>query len=150
MLLRDSIEERNNDIDKLMEYSHKVTPGFIAVSDTDEVAHTRIRGGAESELALTADRTVVVYPGSEKAKDVDVKVSAEIPEAPLKAGEKVGSYTVTLDGAELESGDLLAARDVEPGGFLSRYYISDHAAILGAAVLIAYLGFVFFRLRRLW
>ena len=46
-------------------------------------------------------------------------------EAPLDKGSKAGTYTVVLDGEEVEKGELLTAEDVEKGWIFSKLYISN-------------------------
>ena len=139
VLLRDTMKERSNDIAKLQEHSHKVTPGFIVASNGDAVTHTRIKGGAETTASLTFDKTVIAYPKSAKNKDIKVAITTDPLEAPVPKGTKAGRYSVIVDGEELENGDLLLAEDVEKGWLLSRLYISNRSTLIGGTIVLLFL-----------
>ena len=139
VLLRDSREKRSEDITKLQDYSHKVTPGFIVASEADEVCLTRIKGGAETLAPLSFDKTVIAYPKSADKKDIKVAISTDPIEAPASKGARAGRYSVIVDGAELESGNLLLTEDVEKGWFLSRFYISNQSTLIGAAIIFLFI-----------
>ena len=125
VLLRDTMKKRPSDIKKLMEFSHRVTPGFIVAEEGDVVCKADVKGGAVTETNLAFDKTVFAYPKDSDKSAIKVSLEADGIEAPLKAGQKVGTYSVMVDDKELTKGDLLAEEDVEKGWFLSRFYISN-------------------------
>jgi D-alanyl-D-alanine carboxypeptidase len=136
VLLRDTKKKRPDDIEKLMEFSHVVTPGFQVASEGETVAMARVKNGAETEVGLSIDKTIKAYPKDEKKKNIKVLVNPNKLEAPLKKGAEAGSYTVMVDGRELESGKLFVSDDVEKGWFLSRFYISNKKTLFGGAIVL--------------
>ena len=136
VLLRDTKKKRAGDIKKLKKFSHLVTPGFCVATEGDIVCSARVKGGAATEIDLGIDKTIYAYPKSAKKRDIKVIVNPSKLEAPLAKGSEAGTYVVMLDGRELESGKLYAAEDVEKGWFLSRFYISNDATVLGAGILL--------------
>ena len=130
VLLRDTMKKRSSDIEKLQDFSHKVTPGYVVAKKGDAVCSADIKGGAETETKLVFDKTVYAYPKSEKKSDIKVALDVDELEAPLKKGQKAGTYTVIVNEKELEKGTLLAAEDIKKGWILSRFYISDKETII--------------------
>ena len=135
VLLRDNMEQRTEDIIKLQEYSHKVTPGFIVGTEGAVVCSARVKGGEETVVPVAVDKSIYAYPKSGNDKDIKVALQTEPLEAPLKKGTKAGTYTVIVDGTELESGNLMAAADVEPGWLPSKLYISNRSTLIGLGII---------------
>lgn len=136
VILRDTIKKRPADIRALMEFSHEVTPGFTVASEGDEVCDVRVRGGAETRTMLTMDKTVNVYPRSNKARDIKVKIDADKLEAPVEKGAKAGTYSIEVDGEVIETGELHASKDIEKGWLLSRMYISNRSTMIGGGIML--------------
>ncbi|MBQ6624056.1 MAG: D-alanyl-D-alanine carboxypeptidase [Mogibacterium sp.] len=136
VLLRDTMKKRPADIKKLMKFSHEVTPGFTVASEGDIACEARVKGGAETVVPLSMDKTIHIYPEDNKERKIKVDVEADKLEAPLAKGSKAGTYKVMLDGEEVESGELLAAKDVEKGWIFSKLYISNNSAIAGAVIML--------------
>lgn len=136
VLLRDTLKKRSSDIKTLMKFSHDVTPGFTVANEGDEVCETRVKGGAETVVPLAMDKTIHVYPKEGRKKDIKVKTDIDNLEAPLKKGIKAGTYTVTVDGEEIETGDVLTAKSVKKGWRPSKIYISNNSTIAAAAVML--------------
>ena len=137
VLLRDTIKKRPADIKALIEFSHKVTPGFTLASEGDEAAEARVKGGAETVIPLVMDKTIHVYPKENSKSEIKVRTVINKLEAPVKAGVKAGTYTVMVDGEEVDSGELRAASDVEKGWLLSRMYISNRATLIGTGIILS-------------
>lgn len=90
------------------------------LSLTDDLYPVKVEDGMEPEVDVICDETAALtLPKGEKDK---VKRSVTIEEsvpAPVKAGDKVGTISFTLNGEELASFDILAAEDVEKKSFTS-------------------------------
>lgn len=142
VLLRDTKKKRSEDIRKLMEFSHVVTPGFQVAAEGDAVAIARVKYGAETEVALTIDKTIKAYPKDGIKKNIKVLLNPAKLEAPLAKGAEAGNYTVMLDGRELESGKLYVAKDIEKGWILSRFYISNEKTLLGGTIVLVAVAFI--------
>lgn len=136
VLLRDTLKKRPADVKTLMKFSHDVTPGFTVANEGDAACEARVKGGAETVVPLAMDKTIHVYPKDNRKKDIKVETDVNNLKAPLKKGSKAGTYTVTVDGEEIETGELLAAESIEKGWLPSKLYISNSSTIAGAAVMI--------------
>ena len=137
VLLRDSLEKRSSDIEKLQDFSHRVTPGYIVAGKGDVVCSADVKGGAETETELCCDKTIFAYPKNGEKSEIKVAIDVDELEAPLKKGQKAGTYTVIVNDKELEKGKLLAAGDVKKGWLLSRFYISNkECLVLGAFIVL--------------
>ena len=77
----------------------------------------RARKGLRAYLVMTLVRGR--YDDLEASVTVDPWLMA-----PLRAGEKIGSLTVSLDGAVLHEGPLVVVEDVPEAGFFLRIWHS--------------------------
>lgn len=137
VLLGDSMEKRISDIEKLQDFSHRVTPGYIVAGKGDVVCAADVSGGAETETGLCFDKIVFVYPKNGQKSEIKVAIDVDELEAPLKKGQKAGKYTVIVNDKEVDKGKLLASRNVKKGWILSRFYISDkESMVLGVFILV--------------
>ena len=136
VLLDDDKKDRPKDAEKLMAFSHEVTPGFRATKKGDEVCGARVKHGKKTKVKLLADRQTVAYPKTESEKSVKVKTKVKKLEAPLKKGDEAGTYTVYANGQAVGKGKLIVAEDIGTGLPLSYLYISDRAGIMLAAVIV--------------
>ena len=140
VLLRDTIDKRPSDLKKLIEFSQKVTPGFRATTEGRDTVGVKVKGGEETTTYLAPDKTIYVYPQDNKKGEVKVKVETDKLTAPVKKGVKAGAYTVLVNGAEFDSGDLITTENVRKGGALSKLYISNETAKrCGTTLLVLFL-----------
>ena len=135
VLLDDDKDNRPKDVEKLIAFSHEVTPGFRATKKGDAVCSARVKHGKKTRISLLADRQTVAYPKTGSDKSVKVKTKVNKLEAPVKKGDEAGSFTVYANGDPVYKGKLLAAEDVEKGLPLSYLYISDRSGIILTIVL---------------
>ena len=135
VLLEDDQENRPKDAVKLMAFSHKVTPGFRVTKKGDEVCEAWVKHGKKTRVKLLADRQTAAYPKTESEKSIKVKTNVNKLKAPLRKGDRAGTYTVYANGQAVSKGRLLVAEDVEKGLPLSYLYISDHSCLLLAIVI---------------
>ena len=144
VLLDDDKKNRPKDVVKLMAFSHKVTPGFRVTEKGDEVCEAWVKHGKKTRIKLVADRQTAVYPGTESEKSVRVETEVDKLQAPLRKGDRVGTYTVFSDGQAVSKGRLVVPEDIKEGLPLSYLYIPDRNAVIlvAAVVLILMLGFV--------
>ncbi len=83
-----------------------------------------VSGGSSSQLKPVwgADLNIFMKHGDEKtAFKVDYELPAKL-QAPIKAGQDIGTGNVIVDGQAAGSAPLIAPADVPRGGILSRLY----------------------------
>ena len=143
VLLKDDTDKRGKDAVSLMKFSNKVTPGFLVSDEGDPVAYAKVRHGEFTRTVLEVDGRTTAYPSSCSADDIDVEMTIDELEAPIKKGDKVGTYTVYVEGELLAEHALVAAEDIETGWLPSYLYISNYdtlrilrAAGAAAAVIL--------------
>lgn len=134
VLLADEKDARAKDAGKLMAFAAKVTPGFLVSSEGDEVTEARVKHGEFTKTKLAVDGTTTAYPASEKAEDIQIEMNVEPIEAPLKKGEKVGTYRVVANDNVVAEHNLVATEDIEVGWFPSYIYISNQQTIIGSVL----------------
>ncbi len=100
------------------------------LSLTDDLYPVKVEGGMAPEVDVICDETAALtLPKGEKDK---VKRSVTIEEsvpAPVRAGDKVGTISFTLNNEEIASFDILAAEDVEKKSFSSIFSLLWNALI---------------------
>ncbi len=125
VLLGDTVKGRVSDVDTLMKFSHVVTPGFKVCSEGDTVTQVRVKHGEKTLTDLAVTGMTLAYPRNATADEVQVDLHTEKLEAPIRKGEKVGTYTIYVNGQQLAQHDLLTTEDIETGWFPSYIYISN-------------------------
>lgn len=131
--------KRKNDVNKLIEVSQDLTPGYMVTEEGSEICEAGVKGGKVTTTVLCASETIIAYPKNHKRSEIKVKLSRDKLKAPLKKGSEAGTYTVYVDGNKVQTGKLLTSKDIEKGLFLSNLYVSDRMTILLAAVVILWL-----------
>ena len=106
----------------------------VSLSDEGDYVLARPEGSIEATMPSDYDP---------KQAKLDYKLPAEM-EAPITAGQKLGTVTLTYDGVEYGTLDMVAADDVERSEFLytvqqvksywSKWWVK--AAVIGAVVLV--------------
>ena len=132
---------RSKDLDKLIEFSEAVTPGFAVPAADTTVETAWIRHGEKTRVGLTTDKTTYVYPADNNAKEITTEITYDKLEAPIKKGDKVGEFVVYCDDKKIAKRKLIAAEDVAVGWLPSYIYISNRATlnilkVLGVLVLL--------------
>lgn len=116
-----------NDHMTLFDYGFSSYHLETAVKAGYVLAHAAVTGGKQAQVKLVADADFL-YPLKENEKlTVCVKTPVSLS-APLMAGQRVGSVSVYLDGAEVGSIPLVVAATIEiketgnDPGFLQRFF----------------------------
>ena len=135
--------KRKNDVNELIAVSQDLTPGYMVTEKGKEICGAKVKGGKKIKTTLCAAKTICAYPKEHKKSGIKVKLHRDKLKAPLKAGEEAGTYTVYVDGKELQTGKLLTTEDVEKGWFPSNFYISDKTTALLLALILLYLILLF-------
>lgn len=110
---------------KLLSYGFRYYHTIPLYKDGDIVSKKKVWKATttEVELGVKKDLLVTIPRGSHNDVIAEMHVSS-ILEAPLAAGDIVGSVVVTLDGEELATVDLQVMQDVKQSGFFSRTWDS--------------------------
>ena len=106
--------------------------------------HARVKGGAITRVAAYTETKGFAYvppEGSESLIQTQVVMMDDL-EAPLKKGDKVGEFRITVADELKGTVDLVIKRDVPKGWFLSKYYISNRMTIVLGVVLVLLLAFL--------
>lgn len=119
---------------QLLTYGFRFFKTHHLFAPNDTVSQPRIwKGDAKTlPLGVTKELTITVPSGQYD----QLKVTTQLPKpltAPIEKGAKIGTLTVTLDGKQLLTSDLIAKETVAKGGFFSRISDSISMAIHGAA-----------------
>lgn len=125
VLLRDTKKGRKADVVKLIDFSDKVTPGFLVSDKGDLVTVQKVRHGEITKVGLAVDGRTLAYPASNSTDDIKIEIKADDLEAPLTKGDKAGTYTVYSDGKLIGEHSLVVSEDVKTGWLPSYLYISN-------------------------
>jgi len=144
VLLGDTLKGRARDPRTIVGFAHDVTPGFIVTDSNKGVCEAWVKGGSEVKVPLDIKGLRYAYPSNGKASGIRIKTEIDRLEAPLKKGDRAGTFYVYANDQEVGKGRLYVGEDIEKGWFPSAIYISDRKslAVILAAVLILLLGFV--------
>ena len=141
VLLRDTEDGRPEDIVKLMEFSHAVTPGFAVPAEGSIVETAWIRHGEKTRAALTSDKVTYAYPKDNNADEITTEVVYDKLEAPLRKGDEVGELLIYADDNLIGKHKLIMAEDVDTGWLPSYLYISNKVTkiilcVIGALIAL--------------
>ncbi|MGB0212503.1 D-alanyl-D-alanine carboxypeptidase family protein [Algiphilus sp.] len=118
-----SPSQRTQDSLALLNYGYRFFDTVTLFGAGEEVQKRPIYGGAQPEVAIgVAEALSVTVPRD--AADA-IKLDAEIRSplrAPIAAGERLGTLTVTLDDETLLVEPLVATGDVPEGGIFKRLF----------------------------
>lgn len=130
-----NMETRAKDDAKLLKYGTKKIVTLKATDSKESLGKARVRYGARTLVDAYAKDVVKVYPKDGTDKTVKVKTHyTKSIQAPLQAGDKVGTADVYCDGKKVATTDMIVKDDVEKGWILSAVYISNRETILLGAV----------------
>ncbi len=152
VLIGDTKKSRIRDAAKLMKFSHKVTPGYRVSQKGEAVIDVWVRHGAKTRTTLAVSGTTRAYPKSGDAGDIRIETEYDRIEAPVRKGDKLGSYYVYVDNELIAKKSLIATESIVTGWFPSYIYISNHASaiiagVLASLILIIILIVIILRLR---
>ena len=116
-------EGRIRESQKLLSYGFRYYKTLKLYNVGDVVSQQRLFGGEEDDINLTvAQDLYVTVPRSQKDSiEAELDVSAYI-EAPVSAGDALGSVLIMLDEEVLLKQSLVAEKDIASGGFFSSLF----------------------------
>ncbi|MDH5738232.1 MAG: D-alanyl-D-alanine carboxypeptidase [Gammaproteobacteria bacterium] len=115
-----SEQARTSDSQRLLAWGYRYFESPVIYRANEALLHARAWGGEVDSvgLGLTEELRLTLPKGALE----DLKIDTSIPEtlqAPLQAGAKVGTVTLSLDGEQLAEASLIVLNPVEEGGFIS-------------------------------
>ncbi len=118
-----SMNARKNESRGLLNYGFRFYETFTQFEAGQELGKPRIWKGQVDyvSVGLQEDALLTLPRGKKKLLETDIEIRPEL-EAPLNAGDEVGSVNLTLDGEAVYRAPLVALEAVEPGGFFSRLW----------------------------
>ena len=137
------VKNSHNDTIRLFEYGFSHYKTAAALPKEEMVGEVRVKqgaGGVDYVTLSTAEDVLVTIPQDVNVEDLTVTVDApEAVYAPVQAGAPLATVTVSYEGTELGSADLLADASIDrhPLGFL----MSAWEALWGARLfrIVVYL-----------
>ena len=118
-----SPSQRTQDSLALLNYGYRFFDTVTLFGAGEEVQKRPIYGGAQSEVAIGVAEALSVTVPRDAA--YAIKLDAEIRSplrAPIAAGDRLGTLTVTLDDETLMVEPLVATGDVPEGGIFKRLF----------------------------
>ena len=118
-----STKARKNDTRSLLNYGFRFYETVTALAPMTELERPRIWKGTEDYVSVgLLEESILTLPRGKQDKLVTQVVVNEPLEAPLAAGARVGTVTISLDGETVLEQPLVALKSVEPGGFFVRVW----------------------------
>ncbi|MBQ0041153.1 MAG: D-alanyl-D-alanine carboxypeptidase [Clostridiales bacterium] len=130
ILLKDTDEGREEDVENLLKFAHKVTPGYVVDEAGADTGKVWVKHGKHTHVKTILEKRVHAYPKKMRKGKVRVKIHYDKVKAPLKKGTKVGTYEVYVSRKLVAKRNVMLAEDVQTGMILSNIYISDKVGII--------------------
>ena len=118
-----SEEARARETQKLLGYGFRYFETHKLYSKDDVLATEKVWLAKQDTVDLVvAEDIYMTLPRGSRDELVAEVVSPDYPEAPLSAGQGVGTLTLKMGEEELGKHDLVAATDIEESGFFGRLF----------------------------
>ena len=143
VVLNSTVEKRYSDIRKLLNYAKENLSRYEAFAKGQEFEKGKIKCGATNRIeGVSAEAGVVNLPeGASASLLTAVPVYDEDLTAPVKKGQKIGVVQIYLADELVRTIDLLAAKEVKKGWFLSSFGITNFQTVIIIAVLASTAAF---------
>ena len=116
-----SEESRAAESQNLLTYGFRFYRTVVLQEANQEISKTKLWMGAQDELKLGVNEKVqATIPRGKKDFIVSSLTVDEEIKAPIKAGDRLGTLTLSLDGSTLAKLPLVALEDVEKGGLFKQ------------------------------
>ncbi len=132
VLMGSTIEDRFNDMKKLMDYAKTSISKYVVFKKGSEQGHAKLTHGATNKVAaIAAQEGFVNLPEGASASLVSTKcVYSDNLEAPIEKGQIVGVTEIYMAGELYSKVELVAAENVETGWFLSPLGITNVQTVI--------------------
>jgi len=120
----DNDASRARESQKLLSYGFRHFDTKTLYSAGDRVkSSTKVWYGTEEFLNLTiADDVILTFPrGAQKKLEANILIDEQI-EAPVQLGQELGRLQISLNNEILVDLPLVAEKDIEESGFMSRFF----------------------------
>ena len=143
VLLGDTADERENDVNKLIAYAKQKVEGVKVIGKDKASGKVRIKHGAKTRLeTYTAEIGYAYLPKEASESLIGTKVTMDSDvKAPVKAGTVVGKLEIYAADELVNEVDLIIKEDVETGWFPSYVGISNLATMIICGVIALLLVF---------
>lgn len=143
VLLGDTADERENDVNKLIAYAKQKVEGVKVIGKDKASGKVRIKHGAKTRLeTYTAEIGYAYLPKEASESLIGTKVTMDSDvKAPVKAGTVVGKLEIYAADELVNEVDLIIKEDVEAGWFPSYVGISNLATMIICGVIALLLVF---------
>lgn len=138
VVLDDTSAERENDVQKIVDYTSKKVEGIKVVDKGVEEGKVRIKQGVKTRLdTYTAETGYAYLPkeASESLIGTKVVMFNDVT-APVKAGKVVGKLEIYVGEDLVNQVDLIIKENVEKGWFPSYLGISNRATVIIGVLLL--------------
>lgn len=138
VVLNDTKEEREKDVEAIVDYATKKIEGVKVIGKGKEQGKVRIKHGAKTRLnTYTAEIGYAYLPKEASESLISTKaVMHSDVEAPVKSGDVVGKLEIYVAEDKVNEIDLIVKEDVETGWFPSYLGISNMATIIIGVLLV--------------
>lgn len=136
-VLGSTVEKRYSDVRKLLNYAKENLSRYEVFAKGAEFEKGKIKGGATNKIeGVAAEAGVINLPeGASASLLTAVPVYDEELTAPVKKGQKIGVIQIYLADEPVRTIDMLAAKEVKKGWFLSSFGITNMQTVVIIAVL---------------
>lgn len=118
-----SDELRASETQKLLNYGFRYFETVTLYSNNPVVTTAQVWSGKAKKINLGLENSVRLTIPRGKSETVVGNVHRnEIINAPINAGQQLGTFTIELDGNILSTQNLIALESVEEAGFFSRWW----------------------------
>lgn len=117
----DSTEARAREVQKMLNYGFRYYETARLYDGGETLLESRVWGGESDQLTLglASDMVLTIPRGARESLESVVEVDTVI-EAPVSAGDELGTVTISFDGEVLAERPLVAIEPVPEGGFFKR------------------------------
>lgn len=117
----DSSEARAREVQKMLNYGFRYYETARLFDSGESLLQNRVWGGEKDQinLGLDSDMVLTIPRDSRDSLESVVEVNSVI-EAPVAAGDELGTVTISFDGKVLAERPLVAIEPVPEGGFFKR------------------------------
>lgn len=117
----DSSEARAREVQKMLNYGFRYYETARLFDSGESLLESRVWKGEQDQLnlGLAEDMVLTIPRGARESLESVVEVDSVI-EAPVSAGDELGTVTISFDGEVLAERPLVAIEPVPEGGFFKR------------------------------
>ncbi|MBQ6621692.1 MAG: D-alanyl-D-alanine carboxypeptidase [Mogibacterium sp.] len=143
VLFQSDVETRAKDAKKLFAYGRTAVVTYQPLTAEEVCGEVRVRCGEFNRVEILPAETVLAYPKSGDESAVKVKIERKRGlEAPIAAGEEVGTISVSVDGHRIAKIPALAATEIRRGWLPSYFYITNQQTLLIGGILLVLLALI--------